>query len=168
MKEKEIVEFVKPLYERKDSMHNFEHILRIKKRVGLYKQDYKKVDEQKLKFLIYFHGLGKYVKEHEKEIIKVCFPKQWLISLYRHTKKPQTIEEKLVSDANLWEAVGKYGIKKSLQVGRERNQTMEQTLKIMSDNISKVKFYTKKGKELGEPRIKVVKEFLKYTKNNKF
>ena len=164
MTEKEISEFVKPLYEQKDSKHNFKHILRIKKRVNLYKKDYKKVDEQKLEFLVYFHGLGEYVKGHEEKITNLGIPKQWLTSLYRHTKNPLTIEEKLVSDANLWEAVGVYGIKKSLQVGKEREQTTKQTLKIMRNNISKVKFYTKKGKESGEPGIKVIKEFLKNAK----
>ncbi len=167
MQEKEITEFVKPLYEQKDSMHNFKHILRIKKRVNLYKKDYKKIDERKLKFLIYFHGLGKYVRGHEEKIIKRGFPKQWVKSLYRHTKNPQTIEEKLVSDANLCEAVGRYGIKKSLQVGKERNQTLEQTLKIMQNNIGKAKFYTRKGKEFGESGIEVAKEFLKNSNNDK-
>lgn len=166
MKEKEIAEFVKPLYAHKDSMHNFKHILRIKRRVNLYKKDYKKINEQKLKFLIYFHGLKEYVKQHEKEIISMGFPKDWIEALYRHTKNPKTIEEKLVSDANLWEAVGKYGIRKAMQVGKERNQTMKRTLKIMQDNINKVKFYTSKGKEFGNPGIEIIKDFLKSAKSN--
>jgi len=166
MKEKEIAEFVKPLYAYKDSMHNFKHILRIKKRVNLYKKDHTKINETKLTFLVYFHGLKKYVEEHEQEVIGMGFPEDWINALYRHTKNPKSIEEKLVSDANLWEAVGKYGIRKAMQVGKERNQTMKQTLKIMQDNISKVKFYTKKGKEFGNPGIKIIKEFLKSAKSN--
>lgn len=163
MEEKEIAELVMPLYAHKDSMHDFKHILRIKKRVNLYKKDYKKINESKLIFLIYFHGLKKYVEEHEKEIISRGFSKNWIQSLYRHTKNSKSIEEKLVSDANLWEAVGKYGIKKALQVGKERNQTMKVTLKIIQENISKVRFYTKKGKELGNPGIIIIKDFLKMT-----
>ncbi len=166
MREKEIVEFVKPLYAKKDSMHNFEHVLRIKRKVTELRKDYKRIDEEKLKFLIYFHGLTYYLKEHEKKVIKMGFPKEWIKALYRHTKNPQTIEEKLVSDANFLEAVGRFGIKKALQVGKERNQTMEQTLEIMQQTINKVKFYTKKGKELGNPGIKIVQEFLKSTKSN--
>ena len=139
MIEKEIVDLVKPLYSEKDSMHNFKHILRIKKRVNLYKKDYKKIDENKLLFLIYFHGLKEYVKKNKNMIIGIGFPKNYLDALYRHTKKPITIEEKLVSDANLWEAVGDFGIKKAFQVGKERNQTVNQTIKIMQNNVKKVK-----------------------------
>ncbi len=161
MKEEKLIEFVKPLYAHKDSMHDFKHIIKIKKRVNLYKKDYKNINEQKLRFLVYFHGLKKYVKENKQKIIDMEFPKDWINALYRHTKNPKTIEEKLVSDANLQEIVGKGGIKRTILVGRERNQTMKQTLKIMKDNINKARFYTKKGKELGEPGIKIVKDFLK-------
>jgi hypothetical protein len=161
MEEKEIVRFVKPLYGYKDSMHDFKHILRIKKRVNLYRKDYKKIDEQKLMFLIYFHGLKKFVEEHEVEVIAQGFPKKWILALYRHTKNPKSIEEKLVSDANLWEAVGKFGIKKSLQVGRERGRSREETLAFMKKHISKVKFYTRSGKKFGNSGIKIIKDFLK-------
>ncbi|MBR9704110.1 hypothetical protein GOV12_01755 [Candidatus Pacearchaeota archaeon] len=161
MKEKEIAEFVKPLYSNKDSMHNFKHILRIKKRVSLYKNDYNNINEQKLIFLIYFHGLKNYVKEHKNEIIRMGFPNDWITALNRHTKNPISIEEKLVSDANLWEAVGKFGVKKSIQVGKERNRTMKDTLKFMYNNIDSIRFYTKKGKEFGNPGIRYIKNFLR-------
>jgi hypothetical protein len=87
--------------------------------------------------------------------------REYLTALYRHTKSPKTIEERLVSDANYLEAVGRFGIKKSLQVGRERHQAMEQTLKVMSRDIRRVRFYTRTGKKLGNPGIVELKNFLK-------
>ena len=155
-----IIEFVKPLYTNKDSMHNFKHILRIKRRVYQLKKGHQNIDKNKLNFLIYFHGLSNYVRISKNALSQLKIPKEYIKALYRHTKKPISIEEKLVSDANLLEAVGLFGIKKSLQVGKERKQTTKETLKIMNKNIRKIRFYTKIGKRLGNPGIKIIKEFL--------
>ncbi len=162
-----IEKFVKPLYKNKDSMHNFKHILRIKKRVSFLRKNYKDIDENKLKFLIYFHGQKDWVNKNKKKILSWGYPKKYIISLNRHTKNPKLIEEKLVSDANLLEAIGKFGIKKSLQVGKERERTKEETIDFMGKNIKKVKFYTIKGKKIGNKGIEIIKDFLKLRKKDK-
>jgi len=155
----DLTSFVKPLYNNKDSMHNFNHVLRIKRKVALLKKGYK-VDEGRLYFLVNFHGLKDFVKQHEKVLLK-SYPKSYLISVYRHTSHPVNVEEKLVSDANLLESVGRFGIKKALRVGKERRQTKQQTLNYMRKNIKKIRFYTKLGKKQGNPGIKVIKQYLK-------
>ncbi|MEW5996461.1 MAG: hypothetical protein AB1657_02600 [Candidatus Micrarchaeota archaeon] len=160
MRTKEIIRFVEPLYRKKDSMHNFSHILRIRAKVARLRKGYSRIDDGKLWFLIYFHGLKGYVQKHKQQILRMGFPKSYLRALYRHTTKPESVEEKLVSDANLLEAVGKFGIRKALQAGKERKQTTEETLRIMLRNINKAKFYTKEGKRVGNPRIKISREFL--------
>ena len=157
----EIEEFVKPLYKNKDSMHNFNHILRIQKKIRFLKKRYYKINKNKLKFLIYFHGQKEWANSNRKKLLSKGYPKEYLIALNRHTKKPKTIEEKLVSDANLLEAVGKFGIKKSLQVGKEIGRTRKETIEYMRKNIKKIKFYTKEGKKIGNPRIMTINEFLK-------
>ena len=161
MNQKDLENFVRPLYKKKDSTHDFSHILRIKKSVKLIKKDYKNINEELLNFLVYFHGLKDFVKHNENDIIALGFTKKYITALYRHTKKPISIEEKVVSDANLLESIGKTGIRRGLTVGKERNQTQEQTLKIMKSNIRKVKFYTKLGKKLGNPRKTISIEFLR-------
>jgi len=165
MNETELARFAKPSYSKKDSMHDWSHILRIKRRVELYKSSCKKVNAQKLRFLVYFHGLKEFVKRNEQTVIQMGFPRAYLSALYRHTSTPKSIEEKLVSDANLWEAVGKFGIRKALTVGRERKQTLKETLGIMEKNVSRAKFFTEKGKQFGNPGIPISKEFLRRARN---
>lgn len=161
MSEDDIKAFVIPLYADKDSMHNFNHILRIRERVDLYKASCGHVDENKLTFLLNFHGLIPYVKDHEEEVVRMGFPSEWLEALYRHITNPVSIEEQLVSDANAWETVGEFGIRKSLQVGKERGRSLKETLDFMRENIKRVVFYTEPGKHYGEPGIEVVENFLR-------
>lgn len=156
---KEIIQFLKPLYAKRDSMHNFAHIIRIKRKVKLFRKPYKKIDENLLDFLSYFHGMTEILSK--KEIIGLGFSEKYYNLLLRHTKNPRKIEEKLVSDANLMEAVGKFGIKKCLQVGKERGSTREEAIRYMQKHLPKTKFYTRFGKIEGKKGIKICKDFLK-------
>lgn len=161
MKDTELAKFVQPIYSGKDSMHNFNHIIRIKKKIAFLRKDYKNIDESKLKMLIYFHGAKDWLKKNKLKFLKSGFNNEDIISINRHTKKPKTIEEKLVSDANLLEAVGNFGIKKSLRVGKERGRTRAEAIDFIRRNIKNIKFYTKKGKIIGKKGIKIINNFLK-------
>lgn len=156
---KETIQFLKPIYAKRDSMHNFAHIIRIKSKVKLFRKPYKKIDENLLDFLIYFHGMTAILSK--KEIIKLGFSEKYCALLMRHTKNPRKIEEKLVSDANLTESVGKFGIKKCLRVGKERGSTREEATIFMQKHLPNIKFYTRFGKIEGKKGIKICKEFLK-------
>ena len=158
--EDKIIKFVKSLYAGRDSMHNFEHIQRLRKRVDLYKTFCSNIDEDKLIFLVYFHGLIPYVRAHEREILGMGFPADWIEALDRHLINPLSIEEKLVSDANSWEVVGEFGIQKSLQVGKERGQSIDETFSIMKGNVKRVVFHTEIGKKFGEPGIRIIEKSL--------
>ncbi|MBI4896503.1 MAG: hypothetical protein HY832_03050 [Candidatus Aenigmarchaeota archaeon] len=161
MNEQDMITFVKPLYKDKDSMHNFIHVLRIKRHVQLYRMDYPVLNQEKLLFLIYFHGLQAYVKAHESQTRNIGFPEEYFVALYRHTRKPKTIEEQLVSDANAYEAVGKHGIRRALRIGKERQQSMETTLALMQQKVNKIWFYTIRGKKFGNPALKIMIDYLK-------
>ncbi|MBD3247637.1 hypothetical protein GF378_03390 [Candidatus Pacearchaeota archaeon] len=143
-----LTEFVKPLYKDKDSMHDFSHILRIRKRVSELKKNYS-VDEGKLEFLIYFHGLKDYVKKNEKKIVSMGFPKEWINALYRHTKNPKSVEEKIVCDANSLDNVGKSGLKKCIEYGKSIGRSEEESVKYFKKEVKRIKFYTKEGKLIG-------------------
>lgn len=147
---------IKSLYLKKDRTHNYNHILRLKRNVNVLKKQYKKLDEDLLNFLVNFHGLGDYIKGNKDK-----FPKNYIESFLRHNKKPKLIEEKLVFDANMLDNVGKQGIKKSLEYGKQINRTKEDTLNYLRANINQVKFYTKIGKQLGDKQIKIMKEIIK-------
>lgn len=159
MKISEIEKLVKPLYAKKDSMHNFNHIMRIKKKLTFLKKDYKKIDKERLNFLLYFHGLKDWVEKNKKKIVDLGFGKEYIDSLKRHTKNPKTPEEKLVHDANLLENVGKFGIQKSLIIGKKLGRTKERTIDFLKENIDKVNFYTQSGKRLGKKRVEIIKNF---------
>ena len=147
---------IKQLYSGHDKMHNWSHILRIKRKVKLLRKDYKKIDEGLLKFLILFHGLKDYVRKNQKK-----FDKEYVKSLMRHYKNPKKIEEKLVHDANLLENVGRFGVKKALFVGKSMRENKEKTYSFLRQYIDKAKFYTKKGKEIGNKEVKIMKEIIK-------
>lgn len=142
---------IKKLYAKKDKMHNWKHILRLRRNVNLLKRPFKKLDEELLKFLVNFHGLKDYVKNNEDK-----FPKSYIKSLVRHNKKPKLIEEKLVFDANMLDNVGEQGIKKALVYGKLINRNKEDTFKYLKDSINKARFYTKLGKQLGKKQIKII------------
>jgi len=146
---------MKKLYNKKDKMHNFNHILRIKKNVDVLVKDYKKIDEKLLSFLILFHGLKDYVSKHRKE-----FPKAYIISLIRHSENPKLIEEKIVFDANMLDNVGKFGIKKALYFGNKIGRTRKQTFEYVKSNLGKIKFYTKEGNKIGKLKIVEMKKLI--------
>lgn len=168
--EKEIANFVKPFYSEKDPMHGFSHILRIKKKVSFLKNQYKRTDKSMLNFLIYFHGIKKWVKQNEVELLSMGFKKEQIKSLTRPDDTPTTIEEKIVCDANMLENVGKFGIKKALVLAKHYGQTKEETLSLQSEFMPQYKFYTPLGKKIGLEGIKIKKEWLKkeIKKLNKF
>ena len=147
---------IKKIYSKKDKYHNFNHILRIKKKVKILRKSYKKINEDLLSFLILYHGLKNYVKKNKKD-----FQKDYVISLFRHSKSPLKIEEKLVYDANMLDNLGKQGIKKALYVGKKFGRNKEQTFAYLRKELNGVKLYTKKGKVLGKKEIEIMKKILK-------
>jgi len=146
---------IKKLYGSKDKMHDWNHIRRIKKNAELLKKG-EKADEELLNFLINFHGLKDYVLLHKNE-----FEKNKVQSLIRSHKNPKLIEEKIVFDANTLDNLGVQGMKKALYVGRLKGRNKEDTFDYLRESLKRIKFYTKKGKEIGEREMKLMEEKLK-------
>ena len=155
MKIKDIEKFVKPIFAKKDPMHNWEHILRIKRKVSLLKKQYKNINEDFLNFLIYFHG--SWAKKNKKKILKLGYPASWISKI----DKPTSSEGKIVWDANCLENVGRYGIRKTLKLEKYYRQTRKETLDIVKKFARKYKFYTPLGKKLGNQGIEIKKRWLK-------
>ena len=146
---------IKRLYAKKDKMHNWNHVLRLKRNVKILREPYQNINEDLLDFLINFHGLKDYVKKNKKN-----FDKYSVSSLLRHNKSPKTIEEKLVFDANILDNVGKSGLKKALHFGKNIKRKKEDTFRYLRENIKRMKFHTKLGKQLGKKEINIMKEIL--------
>lgn len=155
--EKEVTRFVKPFYAKRDPMHNFSHIIRIKRKIAFLRKQYKNIDDTFLNFLIYFHGSRKWARKNKDYIVNLGYPASWINKI----NKPTSVEGKLVWDANMLENVGKFGIKKNLECEKYYQQTRKETLKIVKRYSKDYRFYTPLGKKLGNPGIKIKNEWLK-------
>ncbi len=151
----------KPLYENEDSMHNFYHVIRIKKKVSFLRKQYGNLDNDWLNFLIYFHGLKNWVRENTKILKKLKIKKKYISSLTRSNDDPTSPEEKVVCDANMLENVGKFGIKKAVKIAKEYNQTDKETIELAKSFQSRYKFYTPLGKKLGKEGLKIKQKWIK-------
>ena len=151
-------EKVKPLYEHKDPAHRFDHIQRIMRfceetgsEVG--------ADIPYLLSSALFHGLKSYAYD---EVL--CEKLKGGYELYRETAKkasrnPETIEEKLIHDANLFDALGILGIARSFTKGGFENQTIDITVKKLKENMKRP-LLTEIAREKARPRIRIMEEFL--------
>lgn len=146
---------IRKLYNNKDKLHNFSHILRIKKYADFIKKNYK-VHEGLLRFILLFHGAKDYVIKNKEK-----FDSDYVKSLLRHNKNPIKIEEKIVHDANALDNIGNEGIKKALYAGKLKGRSIEKTKNYVRSELKKLKFYTKQGKEMSKNKIEVIKEWLR-------
>lgn len=158
LREKQGLSFsdIKKHYAKKDAMHKWAHILRIREHAKkIIRKGSPALDKSKLEFLIHYHGLKDYVKKNQGKFIPGDVQ-----SLLRHTKHPRTPEEKIVHDANLLDNLGKRGIRKALFVGKLKGRTKEETHAYLKRALKKVKFYTKQGEEIGKRELAEMREAL--------
>jgi len=150
-----LVERVRPLYEGKDPAHRFDHIERIIDfclRVGPPLG----ADMGLLLPAALVHG----VKEDERlrEVLGERYKE--VVNLARNaSKSPQTLEERVLHDANLYDALGAIGIARAFTKGGYEGQTIEETLRIMKENIRRP-LLTQEGRRMAEERLEFMRRFL--------
>jgi hypothetical protein len=153
--------FVRSLYDENDSVHNFRHIERIFYRLDSFIRAEKiNPDYRLLYFLSAFHGLSNRIKntpDFKAGIVAFLSALGWndeeifngFIALEYHLIDPQTIEEKIVYDANYIELLGAFGIAKAFTTGGARNQSIEETIRIYKNEyLDRVEFKTCLGRKL--------------------
>ena len=166
-------DFAKPYYELKDPAHDFRHIERIIKRLTMLSENLsQEIHLEKLYFLACFHGLGKQLlsnKDFNTQVRMFLEGLDWTAkeieeifrSLYRHLTNPQSIEEKIVHDANYIEILGAFGIAKAFTTGEAKGQSLEETADIFEHQyLDKVVFQTPVGKRLADERKNYAREYL--------
>jgi uncharacterized protein len=171
-------DFVKPYYAVKDPAHDLRHIERIILRLTIFLENTsQEIHPEKLYFLACFHGLGNQLSGSEDFSSQVrMFLKSldWTTdeieegfqSLYRHLSNPQSLEEKIVHDANYVETLGAFGIAKAFTTGGAKGQSLEETAdRFEHQYLDKVIFHTAVGKRLAEERKHYTKEFLARLRN---
>ncbi len=73
--------------------------------------------------------------------------------------KPKSIEEKILHDANLLDALGAIGIARSFMKGGYENQTLDMTLRILKDNMRR-KVLTSGARYLADERRMFMEKFI--------
>ena len=170
--------FAQHHYIERDTAHDFRHIERIISRLDLLSQEIcPKPEKALLYFIACFHGLKANLSNNELLQSQVwCFLQdlEWteaeikkaFQSLERHLSNPQTVEEKIVHDANYVELLGAFGIAKAFTTGGARKQTYEQTADIFEYwYLDKVKFLTPVGQRIANEKRVYTKEFMKQLRN---
>ncbi len=161
--------FVKPFYINEDMMHDFSHVLRIIKAAKMLTKRYRsKVEPDLIAFGSYFHGM---IFQHEAEIA------EFLKSLHLPEEKahlvikisweslkekvPETLEGKIVHDANLIEGGKTFIIVKSLITGSLKGQTLEETIGYLENSIiGKFSCYLPQSQEIYAKKETFAKNFL--------
>lgn len=166
--------FVHHRYAERDTAHNFRHIERIIDRLNLLSQEVPESPNKPLLcFIACFHGMEKNLRKDElfRQQVK-CFlhDLEWaeaeieraFQALARHLSDPQTIDEKIVHDANYLELLGAFGIAKAFTTGGARKQTYEETCDIFEyQYLDKIVFVTPIGKRIAQEKRTYTKEFIK-------
>jgi uncharacterized protein len=165
-------QFARPHYLHKKPPHNFAHIERILAQMDFLTQGLPEPRRHRLYFLACFHGLdgrlqadGRFREairaflrwlEWDEEEIEEIFT-----ALQRHLKSPQSVEEKLVHDADSLERLGAWAIADSFTAGGTRGQTVEEILQLLSQSQqAQGVFQTPAGRHLAERRKRFMRTFL--------
>lgn len=153
----QIIEFVRPYYEKKDMMHDMSHIKRVMDALdGLCKDDRSHdYDEDILPVAVYFHGL---IKDHKKDVCEFLQSQNCsqtyinrIVELAQDslkTSQPSSYEGKLLHDAHMIEGGDAFEIVKSLITGSLRGQSLLETLTYFQNYIlNQGRCYTPMGIE---------------------
>ena len=163
----DITRFVKPFYEKKDIMHDFSHIQRIKHTLkNLAKNAKLNFNLELTEIALYFHGI---IYSHEELIRSYLIEKKLTVNeIERIIKiawesqkdsKPSTNEGLILHDAHMLEGGRNFEIIKSLITGSVRGQSLEETMIYIENNLlEKGACYTDEGIRQYEVMKKRTKE----------
>lgn len=102
------------------------------------------------------HGVKE--DERRREVLRECYEE--VINLARNaSSNPQTLEEQILHDANLYDALGAIGIARAFTKGGYEGQTIEETVRIMKENMERP-LLTQEGRRMAEERLEFMRRFL--------
>ncbi|WP_426350306.1 hypothetical protein ACPWSR_03445 [Alloiococcus sp. CFN-8] len=168
-----LLDFVKPYYENKDTMHDLSHIRRVliyvEKLLNLGSYE---VDTDIIKYAAYFHGL---IYNNEEKIVRWLKDKELSNSMIdkiitaawesQKDEPAETLEGKILHDAHMIEGGKTYLIVKSLITGSVRGQTLEETIEYIEKNIlDKGICYLPEAQEIYYKQQEFAKSFIKELK----
>ena len=150
-------EALKPFYEGKDPAHRFDHIERMLNfcnEVG----EYLGADMELLRMATLLHGLKKGNEDKLRKILGDKFEEA--LKLARNASRaPTTLEEKILWDANVFDALGAIGLVRAFTKGGYEGQTIKETVRILRENMERP-LLTPVGRTKAEPRLEYMRAFL--------
>ncbi|MFH1643056.1 MAG: hypothetical protein ABH967_00225 [Patescibacteria group bacterium] len=178
IKVEQIENFAKRLLVGKDEMHDISHLKRVLIAAKFLSKNYKP-DAEVLTYGAYLHVIS---YDHKIEIIEFLksqnLSKQKIdriVQVGQESKsgsskyhvKAETIEGKILHDANLIEGGKTFMVTKSLITGTTKGQSLQQTIDYIENNVlGKFKCYLLEAQEAYEKKEKFTKEFLKDLKES--
>ena len=86
---------------------------------------------------------------------------------YRSTRKPETLEAKILSDADKLDAMGAVGIARAFMTAGERGGEMNDAILHIDDKLLNLKplMYTRTGKDMASERHQVLERFREIYRN---
>lgn len=163
-----IEEFSKKLHDEKDPAHDLTHSQRMISLCRLIAPA--KADLNLILEAAYFHGLIYAESKIREFLTSIGFDKPHIETIIKTVSNasskatPQTLEEQVLHDANILDALGAIGIARAFTKGGYEYQTLKETLEIMKRNMNRI-LYTPKAKKIGIKRKRFMKQFLKHLKD---
>ena len=99
----------------------------------------------------------------EQEIDEICRIINSVSFSQNRGRRPDTIEGKIVQDADRLDAMGAVGIARTFAYGGERGRPLEESIQHFHDKLLRLQslMNTDRGREMAERRHAVLQEFLK-------
>jgi uncharacterized protein len=161
---KKLESFSKKLHAEKDPAHDFSHIKRIVKICKWLATS--ETDVELLVCAAYCHGALDKEEEIRVFLRKLNFEGNRIENILSTAKnstsasKCRTMEEKVLYDANVLDALGAIGIVRAFIKGGYEKQTIQQTIETMKRNMKR-KVFTRKAKAIARERKLFMEKFLK-------
>ncbi|WP_042697246.1 HD domain-containing protein [Thermococcus sp. PK] len=177
---KKVEEFARDFFER-EGTHGFSHVKRVFN-LCLHIGKVEGADLEVLALAALLHDIARpledkgLVEDHAKESAKIA--RRFLTSLnyqkvedvvhaieahrFSRPPEPQTLEAKILSDADKLDAIGAIGVARVFMYSGEHGRDIEASIKHFEEKILKLKdlMYTKTAKRLAEERHRFVEEFI--------
>ncbi len=179
-----IIEFAK---KKMEGSHDFDHVLRVVRFCEMIGQD----ENARMDILIpaaYLHDIARPLEEKDGSVdhakagseIAIDFLKRigyphvdeisYAISVHRFSKGliPQTLEAKVLQDADRLDAIGAIGIYRTIMYSALNGRSVEETIAHFENKILKIKdlMYTDTAKKIAEKRHQIVFEFVRSLKED--
>lgn len=178
------IKYIEDIFRNNSDGHDVKHSLRVYKNAMCLADFYPDCSRQIISLAALLHDVDDYklfdtknnenarnflknLKLTEYEIEQICSIINEVSFSKNRGKRPQSIEGKIVQDADRLDALGAIGIARTFAYGGRCGRTLEASLQHFYDKLLLLKdeMNTEEAKEMAEERHEYLKDFIKEFKN---